>query len=95
MTLRRWLYWNVYLKTPYWKAIRRKIGTRANWTCESKGCQMEAHNLDCHHVTYRVLWFEWLFPWLVIYLCRYHHNMTHNGLNLTLKSGRKLKGFGR
>ena len=93
VTLRQWLYRNVYLKSPYWKEIRRRVARRAGFVCEVKGCRAQAANLDAHHTTYDVMGFEWLFIWTLVYLCRYHHNMTHKGFPLDLKGRRKLNPF--
>lgn len=99
MTLRQWLYRNVYLHTPYWKKIRQTIGRRAKWKCEARGCTEHGTHLDVHHTTYRVwffsiLWLEWLFPKRMVYLCRKHHEATHNGFHLYLKNKRELRPFG-
>lgn len=93
MTLRQWLYRNVYLKSRYWKSIRRRVAKRAGYICEVKGCRAQAANLDAHHTSYSVLGFEWLFIWTLIYMCRYHHVMVHKGMSFALKRGSKLNGF--
>lgn len=95
MTTRQWVYRNLYLQSPYWKWVRQIVGRRANWHCEVRGCNRFGHNLDCHHVTYKILYFEWLFPWKLKYLCRAHHNSTHRGETLILRGRRKLKPFKR
>lgn len=94
-TFRQWTYRNLYLRSPYWKWIRTIIGRRAGWKCEVQGCHQWGHNLDCHHTTYKVMWFEWLFPCFLVYLCREHHNATHNGETLTLRFRGKLQPFKR
>jgi hypothetical protein len=94
MTLRQWVYRSLYLKSAYWKAIRRRVARRAEYHCEVRGCRATAANLDAHHTTYSILGFEWLFLWKLVYLCRSHHNQTHAGIDLKLKRGWTLKGFG-
>lgn len=95
MTFRKWFYNHVYLRTPYWKAIRKEVGARAGWFCQARKCGLSGYGLEVHHTTYRILWFEWLFPDKLVYLCRKHHQMTHDGHVLVLHGGKILKPFGR
>ena len=95
LTARQWMYRNIYLRSPYWRWVRRQVARRAGYACQVRGCRIVGHNLDAHHTVY-VLWLEWL-PWnwrKMEYLCRFHHNKTHRGMALELKSGRTLKGYG-
>jgi hypothetical protein len=92
-SVRKFLYRNVYLKTPYWKWMRRRVAKRAEYRCQVKGCTRIGANLDAHHTTYRVLGMEWLFPRAMVYLCRNHHNDTHRGFALWLKNGHRLIPF--
>ena len=93
MSFRKWFYRNIFLRSAYWKAIRRRVARRADYTCEVVGCRAQAANLDAHHVSYDILFFEWIFIWRLIYLCRYHHEGTHHGVALRLKRGGTLKPF--
>ena len=94
LTFRQWFYRNVYLKSRYWKAIRRRVARRAEFKCEIRGCKAIGAHLDAHHTTYKILGWEWLFIWKLSYLCRFHHEQTHKGFTLRLKRGGWLNGFG-
>lgn len=93
LTFRQWFHRNVYLQTPYWKWVRRGVARRAGYMCQARGCTQRGPHLDAHHVTYHP-WLEWLMPWTMLYLCRFHHNETHRGFSLWLKNGRRLPPFG-
>lgn len=95
LTFRQFMHRNFYLKTSYWRWVRQIIAERAGWWCEVRGCGKSGRHLDCHHRAYWVKWFEWLFPWMLVYLCREHHRATHNGVTLLLRRGRKLKPYKR
>ena len=95
MSFRQWAYRNLYLRSPYWRWLRRQVGSRVGWFCQARGCGVSGHNLDCHHTTYSIMWMEWMFPWLMIYLCREHHTATHSGQVLILRDGKRLKPFGK
>jgi hypothetical protein len=85
--IRRWFYRKVYLRTPYWRWVRRVIGRKYGWNCQAKGCEVRGCNLDAHHTSYDVLWLEWLFPGKVKWLCRKHHDWIHKGRWLEYKKG--------
>jgi len=97
-TARQEWYREKYLKSRYWKWVRRLIGERADWRCEVLGCRRVGWALNAHHTTYAVMFFEWLFPWTLIYLCPDHHADTHAGKRLRITRGlwgRWLKPFER
>lgn len=94
MTFRKWFYRNIYLHTLYWKMVRRIVSKRAHYICEAKGCTVTGHNLDVHHTTYDIMWLEWFFRWKMVYLCRKHHDMTHDGTWMRLKNKKILPPFG-
>ena len=84
MTDRQTWYRETYLTSRYWKWMRKKIARRAGWMCEVKGCRKHGPALNAHHTVYR-LFFEWVAPWELVYLCPRHHADTHAGITLTLR----------
>ena len=93
MTLRQFLYRKIYLKTRYWKWLRRRVGERAGWRCEVMGCIQGGNGLNAHHRRYR-LFMEWLHLRDLVYLCPRHHALCHRGFAQKLTRGRWLEGYG-
>ena len=85
---RRWFYRNIYLRTPYWKRVRREAIINADEKCQAFGCKWRG-SLDVHHLTYD-LWHEK--PEDLAVLCRAHHERIGNGFDVPLKDGRKAEG---
>jgi len=88
-----------YVHTKYWKWMRMKVAERADFQCQVKGCKRVGPGLNAHHTTYyvfgiNVLFLEWLFFWIMVYLCPEHHARTHSHHSLTLRNGKRLKPFG-
>ena len=100
MDLRRWVYRNIYLHTPYWHWLRRKVAKRARLQCEVRGCPRCGWKLNAHHTTYKTPWgtsilfWEWLFMRKMVYLCPEHHANTHAGIRLPLRNLQTLEPFG-
>ena len=90
----RWIYRNIYLRTPYWRWIRKQVAERADYKCQAVNCLDFGKTMDAHHTTYRIMLFEWLFLKKMVYLCRFHHNITHNHQTIVLRDGRMLRPFG-
>jgi 5-methylcytosine-specific restriction endonuclease McrA len=61
-----------YLKSDKWKFIRRKVLTRANYTCE--GC-FDARATEVHHLHYKHVYNEFL--WELVAICSDCHRRYH------------------
>lgn len=83
MNRQQW-YREVFLKSRYWKWVRRLVAQRAHLCCEVHGCPRRGWGLNAHHKRYR-LYLEWLFLGDLVYLCPDHHAQTHSGRTLWLK----------
>jgi len=97
ITPRQKWYRENYLQSKYWHWVHRLIAERANYQCEVLGCRKKGRGLNAHHTVYH-LYFEWLAPWLLVYLCADHHSDTHAGKRLRIRRGlfgRWLKPFER
>lgn len=74
--MRRWLYRNVYLQSPYWRFIRwLKLRVHGRY-CDN--CHRPLRRLDIHHTTYRGMLFrEWYQLDKLRVLCRVCHDREH------------------
>jgi hypothetical protein len=81
----KWWYRNVYLWTPHWRFTRKVRLLLSGYQCQKCSKirlteqEKHFHSLDVHHRTYRHIWWEWLFFWDLMVLCRYHHSQEHAG----------------
>jgi hypothetical protein len=71
-----WWYWNVYLRSSWWRSFRAEYLRRVNNKCEYLGCSELA--TEIHHLTYGNLWNEQMGD--VIAFCRRHHEQMHKPL---------------
>lgn len=65
--------YEIYIQSPTWKELRRKVLVRANHTCEGCG---KARATDAHHLTYERFRQEMLFD--LVAVCRACHEQIHN-----------------
>lgn len=84
---RRWFYRSLYLSTRHWKGLSRRIRSK-HTSCPVRGCTRT--NLTVHHTRYN-LWFEREKD--LVALCWGHHMQVENGDDVTLKSGKIVKGY--
>ncbi len=69
----RWQAWyQIYMRSPSWAELRRKVIKRANGTCEGCG---DAPAVQAHHLTYKNAGAEFL--WELRAVCRACHERTH------------------
>jgi hypothetical protein len=103
MSVRKWFYNKVYLKSTHWREVATIVKARAGFRCEVQGCPV-TKGLQAHHSTYKVkillglftvsiLWRELDYLDLLYCLCNDHHERTHEGEDLRLRDGRMLKAF--
>jgi hypothetical protein len=64
-----------YLKTEHWKNLRSRFGKRYGFRCYI--CD-SSEDLNLHHKTYKRIGNESLQD--MIWLCEYHHHLSHNFL---------------
>ncbi len=82
-------YRNKHLKSRYWKVARERVLKRDHYMCQVAGCGAK-RTLDVHHKANWIIGRELEKPehlWLLITLCRYHHDMEHIGRRT--ESGRR------
>jgi 5-methylcytosine-specific restriction endonuclease McrA len=67
-----WRWYNGYLQTPAWRALREKVMRRANGRCEGCG---ECKAVQVHHLTYAHVGEEFL--WELRAVCTECHERLH------------------
>ncbi len=82
-----------YLKTPKWRALRRKVFERDDFQC--RFCQGVFHpsQLECHHLTYARMGRERLSD--LETLCGRCHSLRHNAAPRARKSKKIHSGRAR
>ena len=69
---RKKAYRSVFLRSPFWKAVRRAVLKRDRRRCQ---CCSTRTNLDVHHLSYARMWEGCLGDLLVV--CRFCHIEVH------------------
>lgn len=75
MTWKVW-YRTIYLKTPYWKRIRKIALERDSYRCRVCG----RPTTEVHHLSYKFLTIQHRHMDQLISLCSYHHRKVHKKL---------------